>query len=435
MPSNPSIAWRREAERLRKWIADPERGIEISKGSEESTLRALQGSRKFQGHAVEVSEDVKVKQPSSIRCPKGPVRIFIGITSRCCTPSAIKKRHALRMSWVKKIQSEYGDSIRPVFLLSQPSSESDLSEEMLESLIKEATLYGDLAVVPGRERYTELPTKTLGLIGFALSSPCNYTHILKTDDDVYLRPHKLLQLIQKGERKYEFEIQNKQLSSSALTFDGKPPQNDSLSKTKKDVPWMRGVYIGKIDSNQTGVFPGWFPNRTVTSKWYLSKKILRDEDSPLGVRWASGWGYLMSRDVALQVWRSTIRNALLYSLTTDNGWKRPPYWGKLPWEDVLVAALLSDNQELESSGQKVSIKLSHHPGFKAAWDGCDEDTVLKHLDNDAPGLVAGLAAQDASKLWDKKEVICSTGPFIPNDYEGWRVWRNTLPDNIQNGFM
>lgn len=103
---------------------------------------------------------------------------------------------------------------------------------------------------------------------------------------------------------------------------------------------------------------------------------------------------------------------------------RPSYWGKLPWEDVLVASLLNG-----------VAPVSHHAGFKAAWDGCDEDTVLKHLDNEAPGLTPGLAAQEVSGLWDRKEVVCSSGPFEPNNYEEWRVWRNTLPDNLQNGFM
>lgn len=403
--------------------------------------RTIQGSRKFRGVSSDTINVESSLESLALKCPNGPIRVFIGITSRCCTPSAIAKRHALRTSWVKTIRSEYSDSIKPIFLLSQPNSDKDLSEEMLESLTKEAASFGDIAVVPGRERYSELPTKTLGLIGFALSSPCNYTHILKTDDDVYLRPHKLMQLIQDGERKYEFEIQNKQSLNpedlEALTFDGQPPKNDSIARAKNQ-PWMRGVYVGKIDSNQTGVFPGWYPNRTVASKWYLSEKILRDEESPLGVRWASGWGYLMSRDVALNAWQSTIKYALgLTDTTGGSNSKRPLYWGKLPWEDVLIAALLSDTSFVDSSesGQKSSIKLSHHSGFKAAWDGCDEDTVLKHLDNDAPGLVAGLAAQDASKLWEKKEVICSTGPFTPNDYEGWRQWRNTLPDNIRNGFM
>ena len=36
-----------------------------------------------------------------------------------------------------------------------------------------------------------------------------------------------------------------------------------------------------------------------------------------------------------------------------------------------------------------SARVSHHNGFKAAWQECDAGTVLKHLDNDAPALQVG----------------------------------------------
>lgn len=39
----------------------------------------------------------------------------------------------------------------------------------------------------GRELYRYLPNKTLQLLKYGLSSPCQFTHIVKTDDDVYLR--------------------------------------------------------------------------------------------------------------------------------------------------------------------------------------------------------------------------------------------------------
>lgn len=42
--------------------------------------------------------------------------------------------------------------------------------------------------LPGADLYRTLPGKTLHLLRYALSSPCRFSHILKTDDDVYLRP-------------------------------------------------------------------------------------------------------------------------------------------------------------------------------------------------------------------------------------------------------
>ena len=40
----------------------------------------------------------------------------------------------------------------------------------------------------GQDLYRNLPSKTLQLLKYALSSDCQYTHIMKVDDDVYLRP-------------------------------------------------------------------------------------------------------------------------------------------------------------------------------------------------------------------------------------------------------
>lgn len=42
--------------------------------------------------------------------------------------------------------------------------------------------------MPGPDLYRTLPSKTLQLLKYALSSPCRYTHLMKTDDDVVLRP-------------------------------------------------------------------------------------------------------------------------------------------------------------------------------------------------------------------------------------------------------
>ncbi len=380
-------------------------------------------------------------------CPQdSAVRLFIAITTRCCTPSARAKRDAIRSTWLKTIQTEFSDHITAQFILSQPSSAILDAADFLK---EEIAMHGDIAFVPGEESYRQLPAKTLHTLHYALSSPCHYTHIVKTDDDVFLRPQKMLDVIYKAERQYEFDIPSPITPHADgtypkdLEFDGRKVAtfrntsssfgNDDDNRNDDDCgdsatgAWLTGMYIGKIDSNQTGIFPGWYPIRSSTSKWYLSEVDLPAEDcfGPLGARWASGWGYLMSRDVAQKVWDAAVNNAMA------TGVERPVWWGRLPWEDVLVATLLQSYHTDENE----RVFASHHPGFKAAWDECDEDTVLKHLDNDAPVLNAGLAAQEASGLWKTKTVVCSSGKFDSGDYEGWRAWRNTLPDNIKGGFM
>lgn len=51
----------------------------------------------------------------------------------------------------------------------------------------------------------------------------------------------------------------------------------------------------------------------------------------------------------------------------------------------------------------------HHPGFKRPWDSCPPSTVARHLDVDAPALMAGLYEQEKSGLWDVVGVQCSSG--------------------------
>lgn len=40
-------------------------------------------------------------------------------------------------------------------------------------------------------RRRNLPNKSIRLLQYALSSPCNFTHIGKVDDDVFLRPNRV----------------------------------------------------------------------------------------------------------------------------------------------------------------------------------------------------------------------------------------------------
>lgn len=340
-------------------------------------------------------------------CPKGDIRLFIAITSRCCVPKAQTKRDMIRQTWLKDVMKH--PNIFARFILSQPSNE-DQKSAALEVLPREIKAQGDIVFLPGLESYHLLPEKTLRLMKYALSSPCNFTHILKTDDDVFLRPEKLMSIIETGQHSFEIDIPAS--PNSSTLFDGRQPKST-------ESPWMSGMYVGQLDSNKTGVYPGWTPNRDVRNKWYLSEDDLPDShvDSLLGVRWISGWGYLLSRDVAEVADSAASRYASQPS-------EAPKWWGRMPWEDILIAALLENR-----------VTAHHHAGFKSAWDECDEKTVLKHLDWDAPSLLTGLQAQQENGLWDRKSVVCSSGEFKPGNYTEWRAWRNSLPDNQATGLM
>ncbi|GIL53543.1 hypothetical protein Vafri_9120, partial [Volvox africanus] len=51
---------------------------------------------------------------------------------------------------------------------------------------------GDFVFVPGLDTYRNLPSKSMRMLQLALSSPLQYTHIVKCDDDVFVRPQRLL---------------------------------------------------------------------------------------------------------------------------------------------------------------------------------------------------------------------------------------------------
>ena len=102
---------------------------------------------------------------------------------------------------------------------------------------------------------------------------------------------------------------------------------------------------------------------------------------------------------------------------------KPVWFGRLPWEDVCMAALVKDYTP-----------LSHLDSFKAAWDTCTNDTVLKHLDNQHQ-LIPGLHEQDINGVWAMHTVACTAGDYEAGEYESWRTWRNKQSDSLVNGFM
>ena len=47
--------------------------------------------------------------------------------------------------------------------------------------------------------------------------------------------------------------------SGAQAFDGRKP-------TQLQAPWMNGMYVGQLDSNKSGIFPGWMIRVSETAK-------------------------------------------------------------------------------------------------------------------------------------------------------------------------
>eukprot|EP01024_Parvocaulis_polyphysoides_P005978 TRINITY_DN1151_c1_g1_i2.p1 TRINITY_DN1151_c1_g1~~TRINITY_DN1151_c1_g1_i2.p1 ORF type:complete len:399 (-),score=53.31 TRINITY_DN1151_c1_g1_i2:165-1361(-) len=306
------------------------------------------------------------------------VRMFLGVTSECCSERSAIRRKGVRESWFRVAQQHL--NVDAKFILAQPDpgkvkipqTLKKLSEEILtQASTNSSGTYTstDMVVIPGKDTYFNLPNKTIRLFTYALSSLKNYTHILKTDDDCYVRVNQLY---------------------------------NSMSKK------FQNVYTGCVEAHM-----GFMPVRNPDSKWYLSQERLPDKYVPWGIRYAAGWGYVLSRDVA----GFFLQRIWMYRRNPDIA---PKWFEPLDWEDVLVGLVVSD---------KVGF-ADDHAGFKPGWRACTNSTLIKHLDFDSPLLLPGLYQQDISKLWDKKTVQCNSGLFVSQDWKEWYDYRSSLT-NIQ----
>ncbi|KAG2496407.1 hypothetical protein HYH03_005634, partial [Edaphochlamys debaryana] len=149
--------------------------------------------------------------------------------------------------------------------------------------------------------------------------------------------------------------------------------------------------------------------------WYLSPAELSDHEAPVGVPYPVGWAYVMSRDVAEVALEAAVR----FNVHPTSA---PPWWGRLPWEDVTMGALLQGR-----------VPLRNHEGFRHPFMRCGAGTVAKHLDNLAPQLQAPLAAADREGRWGSAAADCTAGLFQGDNFTDWRLWRNRQPDVAVTG--
>ena len=196
--------------------------------------------------------------------------------------------------------------------------------QKLEAEIRE---HNDIFVVRGADSYDNLSNKTLGLLKYTLSSPKRYTHILKTDDDTYVRVHRLLDVLGVHEEK----------------------------------PLMKQVYKGRVESKS-----GFQVFRDRQSKWYFSYDYFSEAAAAEinGTLYAAGWGYILSRDLML--------HAMKKIHAWDLGEMPVPLWhNKLRMlEDVMIGVLMSDAVEKPISDEQ----------FRAPWQGCPSHTAVGSLD-------------------------------------------------------
>lgn len=136
----------------------------------------------------------------------------------------------------------------------------------------------------------------------------------------------------------------------------------------------------------------------------------------MGAPYPVGWAYAMSRDVA----HKTLGLAVRFTRQPDAA---PRWWGRLPWEDVTMGAL----------AQVCGVPLLNHPGFKHPFMSCGPDTVAKHVDNLAPGLLYDMHEDEVLGRWRLQGADCGRGLYEADNFTSWRIWRNTQPDVALTG--
>ncbi|CAD7700546.1 unnamed protein product [Ostreobium quekettii] len=176
---------------------------------------------------------------AAARCPTGHIRVMIAVVSRCCGSLAFTNRDAIRKTWMAGVNSEYPDYMDARFFVAQPPNPKQYTESY-NALRGEIKMYNDIVVLPGKEDYLELPRKSLQVLQYAVESPCNYTHVLKIDDDCYLRGDNLMKMIGEGHK-----------------------QKDGIPS---EVPWMHEMYAGQLQGAWEGEWMGFYPDRNPKSK-------------------------------------------------------------------------------------------------------------------------------------------------------------------------
>lgn len=136
-----------------------------------------------------IDEEIRT-QVGELKRKTSQMKLFIGVASDCCSEKSLHNRNEIRATWMKSSKTDNPD-VGIKFFIGQPAR--DEISKAVGLLSEEVRRYDDLVLIRGHDVFGYLPAKTLGIMKYSLASIQNYTHILKTDDDCYVRVHKLIE--------------------------------------------------------------------------------------------------------------------------------------------------------------------------------------------------------------------------------------------------
>ncbi|KAK0573159.1 hypothetical protein LWI29_003748 [Acer saccharum] len=178
--------------------------------------------------------------------PHKPVDLFIGVFS---TANNFKRRMAVRRTWMQYPSVRSG-TVAVRFFVGLHKNQIVNGE-----LWNEARTYGDIQLMPFVDYYSIITWKTLAICIFG-TKVVSAKFVMKTDDDAFVRVDEVL---------------------------------TSLNR----IHVTSGLLYGLINSDSK-------PHRNSDSKWYISPEEWPEETYP---PWAHGPGYVVSRDVAKEVYK------------------------------------------------------------------------------------------------------------------------------------
>ena len=325
---------------------------------------------------------------------RSKVKLLIAITSTCCTKTAMQRRKSIRETWMKDGLDMFSDVVSIKFVLSTPPT---LANEQQRERVREQ-LREEMRGNPGKsdivllnyapETYKGLTYKTIGIMRYLKHSSCAFTHVLKVDDDIYVRVAGVLEML--GIRNSEWP--------HALGYD-------EVYAQRAGAQFNRTV-LGQIH------YKGFKPNRDPASKWFVPYAVLPDSEKLPRVEWPAGWSYILSRDLGEYIVnRSDLYESLLLDKRTE---KSVPHWYKplmqiVGIEDVTVGFFLTELGVVPTPppppphGDTKSLELKI---WSQIGKPCSKLTVFKNLDMLSLALMPVLSVCDRSGLWRIRDVEC-----------------------------
>ncbi|KAB1208355.1 Beta-1,3-galactosyltransferase 15 [Morella rubra] len=229
--------------------------------------------------------------------PRRPLDLFIGVFS---TANNFKRRMAVRRTWMQYPAVRSG-AVAVRFFVGLHKNQIVNNE-----LWEEAQTYGDIQFMPFVDYYSLITWKTLAICIFG-TEVVSAKFVMKTDDDAFVRV-------------------------------------DEVLASLKRINVAQGLLYGLINSNSR-------PHRNPDSKWYISHEEWPEEKYPA---WAHGPGYVVSNDIAKEIYRRYEKgNLKMFKL-----------------EDVAMGIWIADMKDV--------LKVRYEKEERVYNEGCKDGYVVAH---------------------------------------------------------